>query len=51
MSCHICQLGLPFSRLERADYWAAYSARREALLARIRGAITQYGRERVLLDE
>ncbi len=43
--------GLPFSRLERADYWAAYSARREALLARIRGAIAEHGRERVLLDE
>lgn len=43
--------GLPFARLERADYWAAYSARREALLARIRGAIAAHGRERVLLDE
>lgn len=43
--------GLPFARLERADYWAAYSARREALLARIRAAIAEYGRERVLLEE
>ncbi|MDB4929104.1 MAG: hypothetical protein JWM10_1588 [Myxococcaceae bacterium] len=43
--------GLPFQRLERANYWAAYSARREALLRRVRAAIAEHGRERVLLDE
>ncbi len=43
--------GLPFHRLETAGYWAAYSARRTALLRRIAAAIAEHGRERVLLDE
>lgn len=43
--------GLRFRRLETARYWAAYSARREALLQRLRAAIAEHGRERVLLDE
>lgn len=43
--------GLPFHRLEMARYWGAYSARREALLTRVRAAIAEHGRERVLLDE
>jgi len=43
--------GLRFRRLETARYWAAYSARREALLRRIRESIAEHGRERVLLDE
>jgi hypothetical protein len=43
--------GLPFQRLERVDYWAAYSARRAALLARVRASIAEHGRERALLDE
>ena len=43
--------GLPFHRLETAGYWAAYSARRTALLQRIAAAIAEHGRERVLLDE
>ena len=43
--------GLPFHRLEMARYWAAYSRRREALLGRVREAIAEHGRERVLLDE
>lgn len=43
--------GLPFRRLEMARYWAAYSARRAALLERIRASIAANGRERALLDE
>jgi hypothetical protein len=43
--------GLPFRRLETPRYWAAYSARRAALLRQLRAAIAEHGRERVLLDE